>query len=135
MGLVICGNKNTTIVMKKSGSNMLLWKNLAEGQHDVNLPSWKFWLKAGVIVYKDLGGWLDSVDFKEGAFTIFPDKWVWNVPLVNHDWKSASSKEDIISMLQIVFLPDLTGNAGFITEIGYFGKLKKTQVIKYYLLL
>lgn len=53
----------------------------------------------------------------EGFFCIIPtDKQVRNVMSVSHYWKSASSEEDAISMLSILFMATVTGGTGCITD-------------------
>lgn len=43
-------------------------------------------------------------------------KQVWTVPSMSHDWNSASSREDIISMLRILLLPAVASGARCITK-------------------
>lgn len=113
-------------------ANILSWENLAVGWVGMNLSSWAFWLKVGMMgktrykFTKLLGAnwliwhlhyfhWLTSVECT-----------IWEPWL-----KSADSREDTITILRILFLAAMTGIAGCIIEIWILPKNFTVDNINY----
>lgn len=69
---------------------------------------------------------------ERGVWFIPINKLVWNVMSVSHDWKSTSFREDIVSMLRVLFLATMTSSTGYITENGIWKKVVNNKMLFIY---